>query len=95
MWPALFGGAILSVGALVASVTAGVRVAASVCVLASASTAVGIVVTAGISDHQHLVFDAVNVVVAAIPAVVAVSILTRRSRVEHRRRPAAVPQSRQ
>jgi drug/metabolite transporter (DMT)-like permease len=78
MWPALLGVVVLAVGAIIVSAAAGVRAAAILCFLASASTAIGIIVTAGISDHRDSVFYAINIAVAAIPAVVAVSALTRR-----------------
>src|SRR5687767_7354360 len=78
MWPALFGGVILAVTALVTSVAARVRAAAILCFLASASTAIGIVLAAGISERFNLVFLAVNVAVVAIPAVVSGTVLMRR-----------------
>jgi hypothetical protein len=77
MWPALFGGVVLAVVAVIASAAAGVRAAAILCFLASASTATGIIVAAGTSDRRDLVFYGVNVAVVAIPAVVAVIVLTR------------------
>lgn len=77
MWPALFGGVVLAVIALIASIDAGLHAAGIVCFLASTSTAIGIVIAAGTSDHRHLVFYALNVVVVAIPAVVSVSVLMR------------------
>lgn len=63
-------GVVLGLVALAASIVS-VRSGAVVCVLASLSTATGIVVAFGTSDHQALVFYAIFVTVALTPAIVA------------------------
>lgn len=73
MWPSLFGGVVLGLIALAASIVS-MRSGAGVCVLASLSTVTGIVIAAGTSDHQALVFYAIFVGVALIPAIVAASV---------------------
>ena len=72
MWPTLFGGVVLGLVALATSIVS-VRGGAIVCVLASLSTATGILVAAGTSDRQALAGYAAFIAMALIPAVVAVT----------------------
>ena len=80
MWPALFAGVVLAVVAVIASAASRVRGAAVICFIAALSTASGIVIAAGTSDHRALAFYAVNVALVSIPAVVALNVLTRGER---------------
>jgi peptidoglycan/LPS O-acetylase OafA/YrhL len=78
MLPALLAGVALAFIALIASVVSGVGTAAIACLCAALSTAAGVVIAAGTSDHRALTFYAVNVALVAIPAVVAVNVVARR-----------------
>ncbi len=78
MFPALSAGVILAALALISScLVSRVRTGAALCLLSSLSTATGLVVAEGISARAALRFDAVCMILLAIPAVAAVSILGR------------------
>lgn len=76
MWPALFGGAGLGFVALLASVfpPVPVKVAATLCCLASLSTAVGVSCAAGISDHRASGAYALMLVFVGLPGMFAVAV---------------------
>lgn len=76
MFPALFGGVILSLIALVTSVLA-TRAAAVLCVLASLSTAVGVIIAAGTSDHPSIGFYSVCLIFVATPALISMTAFRR------------------
>lgn len=78
MFPALFGGVIFALVALIASgLPSAARASAVLCAFASLLTGTGVVIAAGISEHLAVTSYAAQLIVVAIPVLISAPTLKR------------------